>query len=120
MGLQMNIQQNQQTDPEFILNEQGAKVYLDPSNHLMLNLPTIKDISETGDIRYVLSVGFHYGSYMPCVTIQHDNEPVLYLLPSDLANWVRHTLAAARQGETMLPTNVEFGILGSRQYAEFL
>ena len=107
---------------EYIINDRGAKVYLDPSNHEMLLIPEVADTSHKGLVYEVLSVGFHYQTHSPCITIQEDDGAVLYLLPMELANWVRHCLLVAQVGGNFFPAKVEFGELTEtgRIYAEVL
>lgn len=104
-------------EPQFIQNDEGAKVYLDPSNHEMLWIPNIDAHSKHGVIYDVLSVGYHYTTHTPCVTIIDNGTPKVYLLPVSLSNWVRENLRF-----NLFPKQVSFynDIETDRTYAKLL
>lgn len=107
----------------YIVNDRGAKVYMDISNHDFLEIPVHSEAPSLSDglKYYVLSVGFLNGGY-PLITVLVDDQPIAYRLPLDLFGWVEHLMLGYRGSMNLLPAYVVFGESTSegRVYAEIL
>lgn len=108
------------TDPnaEFVINKAGAKVYKDLSKHNVLEIPSLSSPSENGKVYEVLSVGVMSGT--PFTTVKIGDLPVAFRLPPDLVGWCQQSMGMAMQGVKLFPTEVEFGHLNGRYYAELV
>lgn len=109
---------------ESFYNKQGAKVYLDPSRHAYLDIPSLSSETESGMVYNVLSVGFLRGASkpIPVITVRAGNLPILYRLPEWYADWVMQAQVLAHSGLNLFPCDVEFGYISreNRYYAEML
>jgi hypothetical protein len=60
------------------------------------------------------------GCFLPTAVINSNGKSILHRLPVGLAEWVIDCVAIARTGRKPLPSEVEFGELAGRLYAEFV
>lgn len=99
---------------EFMVNKAGAKIYSDVSKHEELQ------IKEPATY-HVLSVGVVEGQRTSVATIKkEDGSVVVYRLPYQLDDWVQSSVVMAHGGFVLFPSDVEFGVIGERIYAEIL
>jgi hypothetical protein len=101
--------------------------------------PTLLDESETGTMVMVAKVGFLLATdadckkanitadhglngkrVLPTAMIQDGDHASLRRLPTDLAPWVMEAVALAHAGRNQFPSEVEFGRLNGRVYAELV
>jgi len=94
--------------------------YKDWNNLNQLAIPFIKSTDEKGVIYKVKTVGiFNYDSqFMPTITIIHNGKDELLKLPLELSQWALNCVAMAHSGMETFPSDVEFGVLDDRYYAE--
>ncbi|MCV0023421.1 hypothetical protein [Bacillus sp. XT-2] len=103
----------------YIVNGAGAKIFSDINKNKKLDIPNLKNDSETGRVYTVLSVGF-IGTH-PLATIEDEaGDPTARLLPEDLTSWVLSTIDFKKRGVNLLPEKVEFGKIDGVSYAEML
>ncbi|WP_144514837.1 hypothetical protein [Bacillus pumilus] len=106
---------------DYKINQSGAKIYSDLNKHELLQIPTLKNTSEDGSVYHVLSlgvIGTHTTGLVPVATIKDSEGKVAaYRLPSALADWVAFNMGL---GVNVFPSDVEFGIIDGRPYAEVL
>ncbi|TCI58560.1 hypothetical protein [Exiguobacterium sp. SH0S2] len=99
---------------EFVVNKAGAKLYSDVSKHEELQIKESK-------IYHVLSVGVVGGQRTAIATIKEDDgSAVVYRLPYQLDDWVQSSVVMAHGGLDLFPSDVEFGVIDERIYAEIL
>ena len=98
---------------EYIVNERGAKIYLDESKQPRLVL-TGGSITQR-----VLSVGFT-GSMSPMATIDEGDEVVAYILPKEYLGWCQTCVGMAISGTNMFPADVVFSLVDGKYYADIL
>lgn len=105
---------------EYVINKQGAKVYMtNPSKHELLQIPEIGAESE-GKVYQVQSAGFIQTT--PIATILEGDNAVAYRLSIEYSEWVMTTMGMAHSGMNPFPCKMEFGynIHQQRYYAEML
>ncbi|MBT9285900.1 hypothetical protein ABRD05_16535 [Bacillus velezensis] len=103
----------------YIVNGAGAKVFSDINKNKKLDIPNLKDTSESGRVYTVLSVGFL--DTHPLATIEDEKgNPIARLLPRDLTPWVLSTIDLKKRGVNLLPEKVEFGKIDGVSYAEMM
>ena len=107
-------------DKEFYYNQRGAKCYFDYKRQGYLDIPKLKPNKERGAIYQVLSVGFFGKNEQPCVTIYKDEQAQCLLLPKELSDWAFDMVAFSNIGGNFFPSDVEFGYINGRYYAEIL
>lgn len=107
-------------DKEFYYNQRGAKCYFDYTRQGYLDIPKLKSNKEHGVIYRVLSVGFFGKNGQPCVTIYKDEQAQCLLLPKALSDWAFDMVALSNSGGNFFPSEVEFGYINGRYYAEIL
>ena len=107
-------------DKEFYYNQRGAKCYFDYTRQGYLDIPKLKSNKEHGVIYRVLSVGFFGKNGQPCVTIYKDEQAQSLLLPKALSDWAFDMVALSNSGGNFFPSEVEFGYINGRYYAEIL
>ena len=102
-------------------------------------LPKLKNESESGTIYKVVKVGFLAVPSSQCAKIKvkaksipgghcllptavllFDNKEELCKLPIELSEWVESSVEMAHAGMNPFPSEVEFGVLRGRVYAEML
>jgi hypothetical protein len=102
-------------------------------------LPNLKDESESGTTYRVVKVGFLAvpssqckeinlkaksapggRCLLPTAVVLFDGKEELCKLPIELSEWVENSVAMAHSGIDLFPSDVEFGILKGRAYAEML
>lgn len=100
--------------PEFMVNKAGAKIYSDVSKHEELQ------IEDT--IKYnVLSLGIIGSQRTAVATIEEKDGTIsAYRLPHQLDDWVQVSMMMSAQGLNAFPSEVEFGKIDGRIYAEIL
>ena len=99
---------------KFVVNRSGAKLYSDVSKHKELQINEPK-------IYHVLSVGVVGGQRTSVATIKEEDESVVvYRLPYQLDEWVQSSVVMSHGGFNIFPSDVEFGTIGERVYAEIL
>lgn len=104
------------TTQEYIINKQGAKIYIDVNKHEILSIPKIKSNKEQGAIYEVLSVGM-LGMNTPIVTVKEKGQAVAYRLPQQYVEWVTSSLMMAKElNVSMFPEKVEFGCIEKENY----
>ncbi|MGM0817434.1 MAG: hypothetical protein ACQEUO_18355 [Bacillota bacterium] len=103
---------------DYKINQRGAKIYSDLNKHELLQIPTLKNTSEDGTVYHVLSLGV-IGTHSAGMVPVEDSEGKVaaYRLPSALADWVALNMGL---GVNVFPSDVEFGIIDGRPYAEVL
>lgn len=106
------------TQDDFYITKKGVKVYKDYSKHKFLFIPT--DSKSLGIIYNVLSIGFLGAEEQPCVTIQEEGKPVLYLIPNDYLDWAIICVGFAMSGDNIFPTRVKFLKKSNKYYAEII
>jgi hypothetical protein len=102
------------------------------------SFPLVNSASEEGSVYFVHKVGFlklpYVGSegvgrsqglevlqdVLPTAELNFGLERVLCKLPSELNGWVTLCVDMAINGKNVFPTEVEFGILNGKKYAEIL
>jgi hypothetical protein len=104
---------------DYFVNKAGAKIYNDVSKHPVLEIPVITNGNENGRCYKVLSIGM-VRTGIAMITIQIDKNAVAYRLPVELTEWAQTAIGMAMSGIKPLPTNIEFGVLRDRYYAEIL
>ena len=57
---------------------------------------------------------------LPLAHVDENGQTKMYRLPLDLAEWVETAISLAMSGMNAFPSNVEFGIVEGRHYAEIL
>lgn len=99
-----------------------VKTYEEYKNLKQLPIPVTKNSKEKGSILSVLKVGFfnNEGELLPTVTIKNSEREELLRLPIELQAWAVNCVSLAQTGMKVFPSNVEFGILDGRYYAEIL
>ncbi|MBW8012275.1 MAG: hypothetical protein FVQ83_13745 [Chloroflexi bacterium] len=104
-----------------------------------LQLPNLRDPDEKGTIYNVKKVGFlavpvkdcagrimktrkipGNKCLLPTIVLNIESKDELYRLPVELSEWVENCVAMAHSGMSPFPSEVEFGILDGRSYAELL
>jgi hypothetical protein len=101
---------------------------------------TLKNASDKGSVYHVFKVGFLVASpkdcersgikakanetgkcFLPTAVMDVAGEKQLCRLPLELTNWATTVVGmATTQGVNVFPTDIEFGILDGRTYAEML
>jgi hypothetical protein len=100
-------------------------------------VPTLRNKDESGSVLAIVKVGFLAVSeaecykmgvaaergpggkcVLPTAIITTDGTSQLYRLPVELARWAFDSVALAHAGRNVFPSNVEFGKLSGRVYAE--
>lgn len=105
----------------------------------LMRIPTVKSIEEKGVVHNVQKVGYFVADLeechnagiidnteqngdipLPTIVIKEANdEPRQYRLPVELNNWVYDLIEAARfENKSPFPSDVEFGSVKGRFYAE--
>ncbi|MGE8053537.1 hypothetical protein ACQKOD_06105 [Bacillus mycoides] len=110
------------TTKDYVINNQGAKIYSDATKHEVLPIPKIKSNKEKGVVYEVLSVGM-LGRDTLIATIREEGQVVAYILPEQYKGWVSHSLLVSKHlGESIFPEKVEFGCIEKENhyYAEML
>lgn len=99
---------------EFTINKAGAKIYSDVSKH--------KELQIEDAVKYnVLSLGIVGSQRTAFATIKEKDGTVsAYRLPHQLDEWVQLSLMMSAQGVNSFPSEVEFGKIDGRIYAEIL
>ena len=98
---------------EYILNNRGAKIYIEPNKQPKLKI--IKKICLC-----VEAVGFNKFQ-KPIVTIKQNNKFIAYELDEQLYSWAFDCVALSYNGTNLFPSKVEFGIrTDGSLYAEIL
>lgn len=108
---------------DFIVNKAGAKIYKDITKHEVMKIPVLMNDKAEGVVHHVLSVGMAgtLTQREPIATIKNSNqEVVVYRLPEELQGWVEQSMDMSMQGIKPFPTDIEFGTLNGRTYAEML
>jgi len=107
---------------EYIVNRQGAKVYLIKGKQPELLIPVIKTTNDQGLILEVLSVGMIPQIQTPIVTVNIKNEIIAYALPEWYKGWVQQNIDMALNGAKLFPCKVEFGFIetNNQYYAQFI
>lgn len=95
---------------EYVLNQKGAKVFLDPHKQPVLRISKSKCYD-------VLSVGVNK-NLSPLVTINEEGHPVCYKLPAQLSEWATTLVALANTGQNIFPAKVMFSCKGGKYYAD--
>ena len=106
-----------------------------------LPLPTIANEQETGRVYRVLRVSAYVVSeddrfflrevfgradladglaFLPSVVVDQDGLQQAYRLPLPLSGWAMDTAALGLAGGLEFPTDIEFGVLRGRPYADFV
>lgn len=102
-----------QNSKEYAFNQQGAKVFLNPSKQPILSLPEGKTKCK------VLSVGINY-KLEPIATILKDDNPVCYRIPVELYDWVIKILELSNIGVQIFPEYVVFTRSNEKYFADIL
>lgn len=97
---------------DYVINRQGAKVYLDASKHSYLS------IEEGNNIYNVLSVGFTRDG-ISVITVSEVGKSYCYRLPAEYNDWVLQYVGLANLGFSFFPTYVNFTKDDSNYYADF-
>ncbi|GAB6182132.1 hypothetical protein JCM14036_34510 [Desulfotomaculum defluvii] len=110
---------------DFIVNQQGAKIFMDISKQPKLIIPILQSTEEKGLVVEVLSLGLmpKGQDMIPIVTIKQDNKIEAYVLPGELTPWAGfYQSLAQKTGINMFPCKCEFGYLQDleRYFAELL
>ncbi len=58
--------------------------------------------------------------YLPTITVSLSGRNQMFRLPISLSVWAFDQIALVRSGEIKFPTEIEFGILNGRMYAEYV
>lgn len=99
---------------EFTINKAGAKIYSDVSKHEELQI-------EDAITYNVLSLGIVGSQRTAVATIEEKDGTVsAYLLPHQLDDWVQLSMMMSAQDFNAFPSEVEFGKIDGRIYAEIL
>lgn len=98
---------------EFVVNRQGAVVFIDESKQ-----PTL-EIAEGHIVKNVLSVGFNK-SHAPVVTVKEDAGPICYILPTQYTDWCDTCITMAMQGRNVFPRKVKFTKQGNKYFVAML
>ncbi|MGT2750034.1 DUF3800 domain-containing protein [Streptococcus orisasini] len=110
----LNIEFVSDTEKDYFLNRQGAKVYFDITRQPILS------IKENQENKYkVLSVGLSR-DFHPIVTIEHLGKALCYRIPEDLKEWAMSCVAFANMGDNLFPGQVVFSKMNGKIYADIL
>ena len=97
----------------FMVNRKGAVIFNDESKQPVL------DFSENQVTKNVLSVGIsRTGKAM--ATILDVGRPVCYFLPDWYYDWCLNHVMLSQSGVNLFPSDVIFGKIGDRYFAEML
>ena len=80
----------------------------------------MKNIKDKGKIYDVLSVGFFGKMEQASIKINENGKGKVYLLPNELLGWALEAVAMSNMNMNAFPSEVEFGILDGKCYAEVL
>ncbi|VAX33355.1 hypothetical protein MNBD_NITROSPIRAE02-1635 [hydrothermal vent metagenome] len=104
-----------------------------------IEMPSLKSEKEKGSVFHVKKVGFVLVDKneckrkglnaqqapggkcaLPTAVVLFGNKYELCSLPLELSEWVQQCVGMAHSGMNAFPTQVEFGVLNNRIYAEML
>ncbi len=97
----------------FIVNQKGAKVYMDESKQPVLIL------QEGSTTKTVLSVGFSK-SQKPMATILESEGAICYILPNWYLEWCQTCVGMSMSGMNLFPSDVIFSKHGDKYSADIL
>lgn len=120
MHSKLPIEPISQKNKEYYYNQRGAKCYFDYTKQGNLIIPKLKSNKERGKVYSVLSVDFFGKNEQPCITIFENEQAQCLLLPKELASWAFDMVALSNLGGNFFPSEVEFGFVNGRYYAEIL
>jgi len=87
-----------------------------------LELPILKDVKTKGKILYITKtgVGNDSSNKATLTVIENDRETMYVTDNSDIVDWSRACVQNALNGEKVLPSWAEIGILNDRGFVELL